>query len=183
MVAWRSAVLCACSRGETTRRHSHWRIRIRGVRPTSRAQRCVRESSTQKRASWPRVDARARRIHRTPLRSYLRTRSPSAHSPAPSRHIAERLLVHISASHGASKAPRARCWPQSRRCYVAIVVIGGALILAILPRILQPPLLVLVHGTLKRFRPQPAAGTQKASAYRSAPRRPDGVPADQGVVM
>ena len=46
---------------------------------------------------------------------------------------------------------------------LAIVVIGGVLSLAILPRILQPPLLVLVHGTLKRFRPQPAAAeTQKA---------------------
>ncbi|HVU52037.1 MAG TPA: CusA/CzcA family heavy metal efflux RND transporter [Polyangia bacterium] len=40
---------------------------------------------------------------------------------------------------------------------LAIVVIGGALILAVLPRLLQPPLLVLVHGRFKRLRPAGAA--------------------------
>ena len=39
---------------------------------------------------------------------------------------------------------------------LAIVVIGGALILAVLPRLLQPPLLVLVHGRFKRLRPSSA---------------------------
>jgi heavy metal efflux system protein len=38
---------------------------------------------------------------------------------------------------------------------LAIVVIGGSLILAILTRVLQPPLLVLAHGKLTRFRPPP----------------------------
>jgi cobalt-zinc-cadmium resistance protein CzcA len=38
---------------------------------------------------------------------------------------------------------------------LAIVVIGGSLILAVLTRVLQPPLLVLAHGTLKTFRPVP----------------------------
>jgi cobalt-zinc-cadmium resistance protein CzcA len=38
---------------------------------------------------------------------------------------------------------------------LAIVVIGGSLILAVLTRVLQPPLLVLAHGKLARFRPPP----------------------------
>ncbi|MGC9985093.1 MAG: hypothetical protein ABSF35_15875, partial [Polyangia bacterium] len=33
---------------------------------------------------------------------------------------------------------------------LAIVVIGGSLILAILTRVLQPPLLVLAHGWLQK---------------------------------
>jgi cobalt-zinc-cadmium resistance protein CzcA len=35
---------------------------------------------------------------------------------------------------------------------LAIVVIGGSLILAVLTRVLQPPLLVLVHGRLGKLR-------------------------------
>jgi cobalt-zinc-cadmium resistance protein CzcA len=35
---------------------------------------------------------------------------------------------------------------------LAIVVIGGALILAVLPRLLQPPLLVLAHAGERRWR-------------------------------
>jgi cobalt-zinc-cadmium resistance protein CzcA len=42
---------------------------------------------------------------------------------------------------------------------LAIVVIGGALILAVLPRLLQPPLLVLVHRRFKRLRPSTAETT------------------------
>ena len=34
---------------------------------------------------------------------------------------------------------------------LAIVVIGGALILAVLPRLLQPPLLVLAHARERRW--------------------------------
>lgn len=37
---------------------------------------------------------------------------------------------------------------------LAVVVIGGALMLAVAARILQPPLLVLVHSMLERFRPR-----------------------------
>jgi heavy metal efflux system protein len=36
---------------------------------------------------------------------------------------------------------------------LAIVVIGGAFMLAILPRLLQPPLLVVAHRALRRFKP------------------------------
>jgi Cu/Ag efflux pump CusA len=35
---------------------------------------------------------------------------------------------------------------------LAVVVIGGALVLAIVARIVQPPLLVLVHGAIERRR-------------------------------
>jgi cobalt-zinc-cadmium resistance protein CzcA len=35
---------------------------------------------------------------------------------------------------------------------LAIVVIGGALMLALLPRLLQPPLLVLAHQNERRWR-------------------------------
>jgi cobalt-zinc-cadmium resistance protein CzcA len=38
---------------------------------------------------------------------------------------------------------------------LAMVVIGGALILAVLPRLLQPPLLVLAHARDPRWRPRP----------------------------
>ncbi|HEY4185846.1 MAG TPA: CusA/CzcA family heavy metal efflux RND transporter [Polyangia bacterium] len=44
---------------------------------------------------------------------------------------------------------------------LAIVVIGGALILAVLPRLVQPPLLVLAHRTEKRWTEKPAAERKK----------------------
>jgi cobalt-zinc-cadmium resistance protein CzcA len=45
---------------------------------------------------------------------------------------------------------------------LAIVVIGGALVLAILPRLLQPALLVLAHRTDRRY--------EAARARESAPQ-------------
>jgi cobalt-zinc-cadmium resistance protein CzcA len=43
---------------------------------------------------------------------------------------------------------------------LAIVVIGGALMLAVLPRLLQPALMVLLHGGESRFgRGAPSPGT------------------------
>ena len=41
---------------------------------------------------------------------------------------------------------------------LAIVVIGGSLILAVLTRILQPPLLVLAHHWLENWRARHGAG-------------------------
>jgi heavy metal efflux system protein len=41
---------------------------------------------------------------------------------------------------------------------LAIVVIGGALILALIPRLIQPPLLVLAHKREKRWRNRPPGG-------------------------
>ena len=46
---------------------------------------------------------------------------------------------------------------------LAIVVIGGALMLAVLPRLLQPALLVLVHGP-KRREPAPVAEGKQPAA-------------------
>jgi len=43
---------------------------------------------------------------------------------------------------------------------LAIVVIGGALILAVLPRLLQPPLLVLAHAHERRW-------TRRSEAMRA----------------
>jgi cobalt-zinc-cadmium resistance protein CzcA len=40
---------------------------------------------------------------------------------------------------------------------LAIVVIGGSLILAILTRVVQPPLLVVAHSWLERRTPPPRA--------------------------
>jgi len=40
---------------------------------------------------------------------------------------------------------------------LAIVVIGGALMLAVLPRLVQPPLLVLAHQAERRWRGRPAS--------------------------
>jgi cobalt-zinc-cadmium resistance protein CzcA len=45
---------------------------------------------------------------------------------------------------------------------LAIVVIGGSLILAILTRVLQPPLLVLAHGSLDRADARQRAGESEA---------------------
>jgi hypothetical protein len=41
---------------------------------------------------------------------------------------------------------------------LAIVVIGGALILALIPRLIQPPLLVLAHQRDKRWKNRPPGG-------------------------
>jgi hypothetical protein len=41
---------------------------------------------------------------------------------------------------------------------LAIVVIGGALILALIPRLIQPPLLVLAHKREKRWQNRPPGG-------------------------
>jgi hypothetical protein len=41
---------------------------------------------------------------------------------------------------------------------LAIVVIGGALILALIPRLIQPPLLVLAHKRERRWKNRPPTG-------------------------
>jgi cobalt-zinc-cadmium resistance protein CzcA len=45
---------------------------------------------------------------------------------------------------------------------LAIVVIGGSLILAVLTRVLQPPLLVLAHSLVRRWRPRPIDAHREA---------------------
>ena len=47
---------------------------------------------------------------------------------------------------------------------LAIVVIGGSLILALLTRVLQPPLLVLAHGWLERRRGDKQNGDDEEEA-------------------
>lgn len=52
---------------------------------------------------------------------------------------------------------------------LAVVVIGGALVLAIVARLVQPPLLVLVHGALERRRVAKELRRRYTSAYPPAP--------------
>jgi cobalt-zinc-cadmium resistance protein CzcA len=66
------------------------------------------------------------------------------------------LMTTLTATLGLTPAALSHEIGAQTQRPLAIVVIGGALILAIVPRLLQPPLLLLVHGKLKRFRPRPA---------------------------
>jgi cobalt-zinc-cadmium resistance protein CzcA len=68
------------------------------------------------------------------------------------------LMTTLTATLGLTPAALSHGIGAQTQRPLAIVVIGGALILAVLPRLLQPPLLVLVHGGLKRLRPASAAG-------------------------
>jgi cobalt-zinc-cadmium resistance protein CzcA len=65
------------------------------------------------------------------------------------------LMTTLTATLGLTPAALSHGIGAQTQRPLAIVVIGGALILAVVPRLLQPPLLVLVHGKLARFRPRP----------------------------
>ncbi|NJN36796.1 MAG: transposase [Nitrospiraceae bacterium] len=101
--------------------------------PDQQAERAagIRESSTQERTSWPRVDALARRTHRTALRARFRNRRHAAHSPAPPREHreatsrpcrrAQPCLAHAKALRRRKTkvpaGPVGRVW--GRRCGIA----------------------------------------------------------------
>jgi heavy metal efflux system protein len=59
------------------------------------------------------------------------------------------LMTTLTATLGLTPAALSHGIGAQTQQPLAIVVIGGALILAILPRILQLPLLVLAHGRMK----------------------------------
>jgi cobalt-zinc-cadmium resistance protein CzcA len=63
------------------------------------------------------------------------------------------LMTTLTATLGLTPAALSHGIGAQTQRPLAIVVIGGALILAIVPRLLQPPLLVLVHGKLTKLRP------------------------------
>jgi heavy metal efflux system protein len=63
------------------------------------------------------------------------------------------LMTTLTATLGLTPAALSHGIGAQTQRPLAIVVIGGALILAIIPRILQPPLLVLVHRKVKKLRP------------------------------
>jgi cobalt-zinc-cadmium resistance protein CzcA len=63
------------------------------------------------------------------------------------------LMTTLTATLGLTPAALSHGIGAQTQRPLAIVVIGGALILAVLPRLLQPPLLVLVHGRMKRLHP------------------------------
>jgi cobalt-zinc-cadmium resistance protein CzcA len=67
------------------------------------------------------------------------------------------LMTTLTATLGLTPAALSHGIGAQTQRPLAIVVIGGALILAVLPRLLQPPLLVLVHRRFKRLRPAAAA--------------------------
>jgi cobalt-zinc-cadmium resistance protein CzcA len=66
------------------------------------------------------------------------------------------LMTALTATLGLTPAVLSHGIGAPTQRPLAIVVIGGALILAVLPRLLQPPLLVLVHGRMKRLDPAEA---------------------------
>ena len=61
------------------------------------------------------------------------------------------LMTTLTATLGLTPAALSHGIGSQTQRPLAIVVIGGALILAVIPRLLQPPLLVLVHGKLAKF--------------------------------
>jgi cobalt-zinc-cadmium resistance protein CzcA len=73
------------------------------------------------------------------------------------------LMTTLTATLGLTPAALSHGIGAQTQRPLAIVVIGGAMILAILPRLLQPPLLVLVHGKLAKLRPQPPRADVSAS--------------------
>jgi heavy metal efflux system protein len=62
------------------------------------------------------------------------------------------LMTTLTATLGLTPAALSHGIGAQTQRPLAIVVIGGALILALVPRLLQPPLLVLVHGKMARLR-------------------------------
>jgi cobalt-zinc-cadmium resistance protein CzcA len=61
------------------------------------------------------------------------------------------LMTTLTATLGLAPAALSHGIGSQTQRPLAIVVIGGALILALVPRLLQPPLLVLVHGKLDKL--------------------------------
>jgi cobalt-zinc-cadmium resistance protein CzcA len=61
------------------------------------------------------------------------------------------LMTTLTATLGLTPAALSHGIGSQTQRPLAIVVIGGALILAVIPRLLQPPLLVLVHGKLDKL--------------------------------
>jgi len=68
------------------------------------------------------------------------------------------LMTTLTATLGLTPAALSHGIGAQTQRPLAIVVIGGALILAIVPRLLQPPLLVLVHRRFSRLRPTGPGG-------------------------
>ncbi|HMF39744.1 MAG TPA: CusA/CzcA family heavy metal efflux RND transporter, partial [Polyangia bacterium] len=92
------------------------------------------------------------------------------------RHAAERrlrpvLMTTFVAMLGLTPAALSHGIGADTQKPLAIVVIGGALMLAVLPRLVQPPLLVLAHRNERRWRnrPPPVAARDEALAESDRP--------------
>jgi cobalt-zinc-cadmium resistance protein CzcA len=91
------------------------------------------------------------------------------------RHAAERrlrpvLMTTSVAMLGLTPAALSHGIGADTQKPLAIVVIGGALILAVLPRLLQPALLVLAHAGERRWTSRTAAQRAQDAAIAEAPR-------------
>jgi cobalt-zinc-cadmium resistance protein CzcA len=71
---------------------------------------------------------------------------------AAERRLRPVLMTTMVAMIGLLPAALSRGIGSETQKPLALVVIGGALVLALATRFLQPPLLVLAHGKEKRFR-------------------------------
>ena len=89
---------------------------------------------------------------------------------AAERRLRPVLMTTFVAMLGLTPAALSRGIGADTQKPLAIVVIGGALILAVLPRLIQPALLVLAHRNEARWRKEP-------SELRSRAGRPDPRPA------
>ena len=90
------------------------------------------------------------------------------------RHAAERrlrpvLMTTFVAMLGLTPAALSHGIGADTQKPLAIVVIGGALILAVLPRLLQPALLVLAHSGERRWTKQTAAESARDAAIAESP--------------
>jgi len=65
------------------------------------------------------------------------------------------LMTTLVATLGLTPAAMSHGIGSETQKPLAIVVIGGALMLAVLPRLVQPPLLVLAHQNERRWRYRP----------------------------
>jgi cobalt-zinc-cadmium resistance protein CzcA len=85
------------------------------------------------------------------------------------RHAAERrlrpvLMTTFVAMLGLTPAALSHGIGADTQKPLAIVVIGGALMLAVLPRLVQPPLLVLAHRNERRWRNRPPGAAARDAA-------------------
>jgi cobalt-zinc-cadmium resistance protein CzcA len=90
------------------------------------------------------------------------------------RHAAERrlrpvLMTTFVAMLGLTPAALSHGIGADTQKPLAIVVIGGALILALLPRLVQPPLLVLAHRNERRWRNRPPGAVARDQAIAESP--------------
>jgi cobalt-zinc-cadmium resistance protein CzcA len=84
---------------------------------------------------------------------------------AAERRLRPVLMTTFVAMLGLLPAALSRGIGSETQKPLAIVVIGGALVLAVVPRLLQPPLLVLAHLREARFRDRAVQTPERESEH------------------